>query len=86
MAKGLVPWSNGNVNTLFSLILLFLLILCTALTVFLPSYSSTNLTTKTTETKQGDLLITDINPDAPLRGNQTLMVIGTNKDIDKCFQ
>lgn len=58
MAKGLVPWSNGNVNTLFSLILLFLLILCTALTVFLPSYSSTNLTTKTTETKQGDLLIT----------------------------
>ena len=36
--------------------------------------------------KQGDLLITDINPDAPLRGNQTLMVIGTNKDIDKCFQ
>ena len=35
--------------------------------------------------KQGDLLITDINPDAPLRGNQTLMVIGTNKDIDKCF-
>ena len=36
--------------------------------------------------KQGELLITDINPDAPLRGNQTLMVIGTNKDIDKCFQ
>ena len=35
--------------------------------------------------KQGDLLITDINPDAPLRKNQTLMVIGKNKDIDKCF-
>ena len=35
--------------------------------------------------KQGDLLITDINPDAPLRKNQTLMVIGNNKDIDKCF-
>ena len=35
--------------------------------------------------KQGELLITDINPDAPLRSNQTLMVIGKNKDIDKCF-
>ena len=35
--------------------------------------------------KQGDLLITDINPDAPLRSNQTLLVIGKNKDIDKCL-
>ena len=35
--------------------------------------------------KQGELLITDINPDAPLRANQTLLVIGNNKDIDKCF-
>ena len=35
--------------------------------------------------KQGELLITDINPDAPLRSNQTLMVIGKNKDIDKCL-
>ena len=35
--------------------------------------------------KQGDLLITDINPDAPLRKNQTLMVIGKNKDIDNVF-
>jgi trk system potassium uptake protein TrkA len=35
--------------------------------------------------KQGELLITDINPDAPLRRNQTLMVIGKNKDVDKCF-
>ena len=35
--------------------------------------------------KQGELLITDINPDAPLRSNQTLLVIGKNKDIDKCL-
>ena len=35
--------------------------------------------------KQGELLITDINPDAPLRKNQTLMVIGKNKDIDNVF-
>ena len=35
--------------------------------------------------KQGELLITDINPDAPLRSNQTLMVIGKNKDINKCL-
>ena len=36
--------------------------------------------------KQGDQLITDIHPDVPLRSNQTLMVIGTNKEIDKCLQ
>ena len=30
-------------------------------------------------------IITDINPDAPLRSNQTLLVIGKNKDIDKCL-
>lgn len=36
--------------------------------------------------KQGEKLITDIHPDVPLRSNQTLMVIGTNKEIDKCLQ
>ena len=36
--------------------------------------------------KQGDLLITDIHPDLPLKSNQTLMIIGTNKEINKCFQ
>jgi trk system potassium uptake protein TrkA len=36
--------------------------------------------------KQGDLLITEIDPDAPLRKNQTLLVIGKNKEVDKCFQ
>ena len=36
--------------------------------------------------KQGERLITDINPDVPLKSNQTLLVIGTNKEIDKCFQ
>lgn len=36
--------------------------------------------------KQGDLLITDIHPDVPLRKNQTLLVIGTNKEIDKCLK
>ena len=36
--------------------------------------------------KQGEQLFTDINPDVPLKSNQTLMVIGTNKEIDKCFQ
>ena len=36
--------------------------------------------------KQGEILITDIQPDAPLKSNQTLLVIGTNKEIDKCLQ
>ena len=36
--------------------------------------------------KQGEKLISDIHPDVPLRSNQTLMVIGTNKEIDKCLQ
>ena len=36
--------------------------------------------------KQGDLLITDIHPDLPLKSNQTLMIIGTSKEINKCFQ
>ena len=36
--------------------------------------------------KQGELLITEIDPDAPLRKNQTLLVIGKNKEVDKCFQ
>ena len=36
--------------------------------------------------KQGDLLITDIHPDLPLKSNQTLMIIGTNKEINKCVQ
>lgn len=36
--------------------------------------------------KQGDLLITDVHPDVPLKANQTLMIIGTNKEINKCFQ
>ena len=36
--------------------------------------------------KQGDQLITDIHPDVPLKSNQTLMVIGTNKEMDKWLQ
>ena len=36
--------------------------------------------------KQGEKLITDIHPDVPLRSNQTLMVIGTNKEMDKWLQ
>lgn len=36
--------------------------------------------------KQGEQLITDVHPDQPLRGDQTLLVIGTNKEIDKCLQ
>ncbi len=36
--------------------------------------------------KQGERLITDLHPDAPLRRNQTLLVIGNNKEIDRCFQ
>lgn len=35
--------------------------------------------------KQGERLITDLNPDVPLRKNQTLLVTGKNKEIDKCF-
>ena len=36
--------------------------------------------------KQGERLITETHPDVPLRGNQTLLVIGKNKEIDKCLQ
>lgn len=36
--------------------------------------------------RQGDRLIMDVNPDVPLRKNQTLLIIGNNKEINKCFQ
>ena len=36
--------------------------------------------------KQGERLIMDVHPDVPLRKNQTLLVIGKNKEINKCLQ
>ena len=35
--------------------------------------------------KQGSRLIMDVHPDVPLRKNQTLLVIGNNKEVMKCF-
>ena len=36
--------------------------------------------------RQGERLIMDVHPDVPLRKNQTLLIIGNNKEINKCFQ
>ena len=36
--------------------------------------------------RQGERLIMDVHPDVPLCKNQTLPIIGNNKEINKCFQ